>query len=237
MQQPVGRTRSFLKALTDYDNPGSVASRLRRRRSEPLLAMLGAAHARAGRVRVLDIGGTKAYWRMMPEGVLAARGVTVTLVNLPDSPVSPDDDQFKSVLGDGCSLPQYADNSFDVVHSNSVLEHVGDWDRMVRFAREVRRLAPDYFVQTPYFWCPVEPHFMTPLFHWLPRPLRVTLVMHFALGHFGRASTVDQAVRDVDSCRLIDKRMFRHLFPDGDVATERVLFMPKSLVAIRRSVG
>jgi hypothetical protein len=231
----MGLTRFLAKRLTDYHDPRSLASRIRRRRILPLLDMIEAAHARFQRVDILDIGGTTAYWNIVPADVFARRAVTVTLVNLEDSPASVDGGHFKAAVGDGCDLSHYPDNSFHITHSNSVLEHVGDWGRMAAFAREVRRLAPDYFVQTPYFWFPVEPHFMAPLFHWLPEPLRVGLAMRFSLGHFERASSVDDAVRNVQGIRLIDRRMFRHLFPDAAVSTERVLLMPKSLLAIRRS--
>jgi hypothetical protein len=229
----LGLSRFLAKRLTDYDNPSSLASRMRRRRIHQLLAMIESAHARFKRVDILDIGGTTAYWNIVPAEILADRAVTITLVNLPDSPSSAVGGHFRAVVGDGCDLSRYPDNSFHITHSNSVLEHVGDWSRMVGFAREVRRLAPFYFVQTPYFWFPVEPHFMMPLFHWLPEPLRVALALRFGLGHFERAATVDDAVRNVEGIRLVDRKMFRHLFPDAVVSTERVLLMPKSLIATR----
>ena len=104
---------------------------------------------------------------------------------------------------------------------------------MVAFAREVRRLAPSYFVQTPNFWFPIEPHWMVPAFHWLPAPVRVQMFMRFDLGHARRTDTVGAAVLLVEHARLLDRRMFKFLFPDAQHITERVLGMSKSLVAVR----
>lgn len=210
-----------------------IGQRLRRKRIEPLLAMVDDTFRRRGTVRILDLGGLADYWRIVPENFLETRSVTVTIVNLDHVTVTTDKPGFRFVTGDACALPDLADDSFDIVHSNSVIEHVGSWDRMVRFASEVRRLAPCYFVQTPYFWFPVEPHFVTPFFHWLPRPLRVSLIRRFALGHWQRHADVGEAVLAADSAVLLDRRMFRYLFPDADVRFERVFGVPKSMIAIR----
>ena len=72
------------------------------------------------------------------------------------------------MAGDGRALP-FRDEAFDVVFSNSVIEHVGDAASQRRFAREVARVGRAYWVQTPNRWFPVEQHLLTPLVHWLPK--------------------------------------------------------------------
>jgi hypothetical protein len=73
---------------------------------------------------------------------------------------------------------------------------------------------------------------MTPLFHWLPKPWRVSLVRRFALGHWPRASTIDEAVEIVESARLLDRRMVEALFPGEPVITERLFLLPKSYMVL-----
>jgi hypothetical protein len=224
---------ALTKTLTDYGNPRSIGSRLRARRLAQLLPLVESAFRKQGSVRILDMGGTTTYWRLLSPDYLASRGVEITLVNLPGAlhdDVSP---PFRVVEGDACDLRLFAANSFDLVHSNSVVEHVGDWDRMKAFAHEVRRLAPSYFVQTPNFWFPIEPHFMCPFFHWLPEPIRVRLLLLTGLGHYRRATSVDAAVSAVQGARLLNRSMMASLFPDSAIVTERLALLPKSLMAIR----
>lgn len=74
------------------------------------------------------------------------------------------------VRADGRDLP-FEDGSFDVVHSNAVIEHVGPRPDQQRFAAELVRVARAGFVTTPNRWFPVEAHARPPLpfVHWLPR--------------------------------------------------------------------
>jgi hypothetical protein len=144
-----------------------------------------------------------------------------------------DADIFRYADADARDLP-YPDNSFDIAHSNSVIEHVGDWDSQVRFAREVARVAPGYFVQTPNYWFPWEPHFGTVGFQFLPMPLQISLLMARPRGFYQRAATVDAAVRSIETCQLLDARRFRALFADGELVREKFLGLTKSLMAIRR---
>jgi hypothetical protein len=210
-----------------------MASKLRRRRLVPLLLMIDSIFEKHGEVNIVDIGGTKTYWNIVPYTLLEEKNIHITLVNLPGSKPHDDEERFSYIEADGCDLSTFEDNSFHIAHSNSVVEHVGDWSRMVRFAGEISRCAEKYFVQSPNYWFPIEPHCMTPFFHWLPKPLRVWLVLKFQLGHWKRAETMDSAVRTVERARLLDKQMFRELFKDAEIVTERFLLLPKSFVAIK----
>jgi hypothetical protein len=141
--------------------------------------------------------------------------------------------QFHSLTGDASDLGDLDDMSYDLVHSNSVIEHVGSWDRMMRMAANVRRLAPRYYVQTPNFWFPLEPHFRAPFFHWLPEQIRYRIYMHRSLGFRGRAPSVDAAMRSIQGACLIDQAQMRALFPDAQIKRERFCLMTKSWMAIR----
>lgn len=66
----------------------------------------------------------------------------------------------------------FANQSFDVVHSSAVIEHVGDWRAQWWFLAELWRVSRRaLYVTTPNRWAPIEFHTAIPLLHWLPRPL------------------------------------------------------------------
>lgn len=220
----------------DYNNPQSLGSWFRRRRAKHIMTMLEQCYDRYQRVDILDIGGRASYWNIIPESVLKHYKVKVTLLN-DDEELSIDGPKesefFSEVTADGCNLHQFSDNSFHLVHSNSVVEHVGSWSNMQAMAREIKRLAPCYYVQTPNFWFPVEPHFLTIFYHWLPEPIRVRLLLRFSLGHMNRQKTLSDAVDVVQSVNLIDQSMLASLFPDATITAEKLLGFKKSIIAIK----
>jgi len=207
-----------------------VQTRFRARRFALFLTLVDEIIARNGRCHILDIGGSVDYWRDL-HALWNGRPLTFTLVNLEAQPGY--DSRFKCIQADCRDLSRFADMSFDVVNSNSVIEHVGRWKDMGAMAGEVRRLAPRYFVQTPNFWFPLEPHFRFPLFHWLPEPMRIAIVMRRSCGAFPRATTIDDAQRFIEDSILLDAKRFMSLFPDARLERERLLGMTKSLIAIR----
>lgn len=203
---------------------------------EPLKTLIRRVHAAKGAVSILDAGGRETYWNAIDRGFLEHHRVHVTLVNLPCDLGGGDNPMFTHAVGDACDLGRYPDAAFDIVHSNSVIEHVGNWHRVDAFAAEARRLAPNLFVQTPYFWFPLEPHFIKPLHHWLPKPLRASMWMRFRMGRRGRASNLGDAMRRLDDePYLLDQRMLRFLFPDCRILKERFLGLTKSLIAYREA--
>lgn len=222
---------NLIRRFQDLDDPDSLSSRFRRARMRRFLAMVEQIGREKGRVRIADLGGELGYWKHVDRAVLERANAHITLIN--PEPQSSDDPLFTCEAGDATELSRFADDSFDIVHSNSVVEHVGDWPRMEAFAREVRRLAPRYYIQTPYFWFPIEPHFSAPFFHWRSEQSRARMLMRKRRGWVDRARDMGEAMRAVQHARLLDKRQFRWLFPDAEHHDEVVAGLTKSLVAVR----
>ncbi|NVO15331.1 MAG: class I SAM-dependent methyltransferase [Rhodoplanes sp.] len=201
----------------------------RRRRFVLFLAIADEVLSARGSCRILDVGGRLEHWTAFAD-LWAGKPLQVTLANLEAVPV--DDPRFSSVAADARALTAFADGSFDLVYSNSVIEHVGTWMDQKRMAAEVRRVAPRHFVQTPNYWFPVEPHFRLPFIHWLPEPWRLSIVQRRACGFYPRAADIDQAYGIVDDARLLTFDAMRSLFPNSEIVRERVGFLTKSLIAI-----
>jgi len=212
-----------------YADPRSLGSRLRRRRFQHVRGLIKTIFDQKGGCRVLDLGGTVAYWTPFAPD-LSDYNVEITVVNLDCDECH--SSNIRVLTGDARSL-DFADASFDLIHSNSVIEHVGSWRDMRDMAREVRRLAPYYFVQVPYFWFFVEPHFRLPFFHWLPEPVRAHILTCTGAGFFPKAESMDQAMSFVQHAQLLNHAQMEALFPDARIAHERICGVTKSLMAIR----
>ena len=65
----------------------------------------------------------------------------------------------------------FTDKQFDVVWSNAVLEHVGDFDAQVAFLRQIKRVGRRMFITTPNARFPVELHTRLPMLHYLPKSM------------------------------------------------------------------
>jgi hypothetical protein len=221
------------KFIGDYEDVRSPGSRFRRRRFAPLLRTIEHLHADKGSVSILDIGGMEYYWNIVPAEELARLGVRITLLNLPDDvrPVRRPD-IFTAVEGTGCGLP-FDDRSFDISHSNSVIEHVFGWEAKKAFAQEAMRVADIWFHQTPNFWFPWEPHFGMPFFHWLPEPTRIAISRRLRLGWTPRSENIDQAMGVMEYATLLTRDQVEFLFPGAAVVTERLIGAPKSFLAMR----
>ncbi len=204
-------------------------NRFRRERMKVFLSALGPASDKP--IRVLDIGGTATYWEATRD-LWGEWPLRFTIVNLD---VEPSDDGVYSIRpGNACAMPEFADSSFDIVHSNSVIEHVGHWSEMAAMAREVRRLAPVYYLQTPNFWFPIEPHYRALGYHWLPESTRAHILTQRKLGFRGPEPSFDAAMRSIQSANLLTARQIRELFPDAELHRERFFGLTKSLIAMRK---
>ena len=202
-----------------------VVARLRQQRFQILRNLLSEL---ARPVTILDIGGIAEYWQLVAGGVLND-DFHITLLNVDAYPVS--HANFTTLAGDGRAMPQFVDQQFDIVFSNSTIEHVGSFQDQVRMAKEVRRIGRRYYVQTPNRYFPIEPHFIFPFLQFLPVAVRVWLILQLRLGWYGTRPTRPQVLNDVTSIRLLSRAEMRLLFPDATIADEKWCGLVKSFVA------
>jgi hypothetical protein len=172
--------------------------------------------------RILDVGGSTETWR----GLGLPLDVSIVNLSHPHAPES----SAPWVQGDALFLP-FPDRSFDVVFSNSVIEHVGSLDEQRRFADEIQRVGKRYWVQAPNRYFPVEPHFLFPGFQFLPTPVRVAVAHQWPfswLKYYGQsAPTIEHEARTV---RLPTVREMQKLFPGAVVHREVVFGLTKSII-------
>jgi hypothetical protein len=210
--------------------PNSLDNRFRFRRFQLFKRIVDQVLTERSRCRILDIGGTVDYWQTFAKDLDWDR-LEVSVLNLKPNQV--DFPNLHVVVGDARNMGHIPNLSFDIVHSNSVIEHVGRWGDMASMASEVRRLAPRYFVQTPYFWFPIEPHARFPILHWMPESWRYRILLSRTCGFWEKRPDVGAATKAIQSALLLDKRQMQFLFPDAKIISERFFGLTKSLIAIR----
>jgi SAM-dependent methyltransferase len=199
---------------------GTARGRLRARLASP-----AAARARARRhARFFGLTGLQADMRVIDIGcgALGLRGLEpdldITGVDVQPRPQYPG----PFVLADATRRLPFDDGAFDLAYASSVIEHIDPADRPA-FAAEVRRVARGWFVQTPAWTFPIEPHALLPAAHWLPATLRRP---YWRLGAAG-------AWEDI---RLLRRTELEALFGEPILA-ERVGGLVKSWIALRAVDG
>jgi hypothetical protein len=216
-----------------YSNPQSIEFGFRARRFGAVERLIQSVLDERGRCDILDLGGTETYWQVGKEFIRRNRSrLSFTILNTEPQEIA-ERDLFAFVQTSATDPDLFAGRAFDFVMSNSVIEHVGTWEDMQRFAANVRRLGPRYYVQTPNYWFPYEPHFRFPGFQYLPRRLRIALIMRFSLGFFRRIADRAEAEQIVHDHSLISTRQLAALFPDAAISHEKFMGLNKSVIAIR----
>ena len=189
---------------------------------------------------VLDLGGQDGEFM---QRVAKRADVRVTIADISERALERARARgFETVLlEEGERLP-FDDAAFDVVFCNSVIEHVtlpkadciakrfrnAEWveaslRNQAAFAREIRRVGRGYFVQTPHRAFPLEAHTWLPFVGWLPHQATVNVVRVSDRVWVKHCGYVDW--------NLLGEAEMRRLFPDARIYVERVLGLPKSLVA------
>jgi len=220
---------SFFKRFVNHDIDGSFVNRMRKKRFSYLQSRIENKILEKGSLKILDIGGEYAYWQHLG---WKNENCTIYLLNLNLPPETKDIPGFRFIAGTAINLP-YQAGDFDLIYSNSVIEHVGSKQNQEKFSEEVHRVCDKYIVQTPSLWFPLEPHSLIPLFQFIPHALRAFLIMWFNINYFPKAKTYQEALQVSKSTLMLTKKEFRKLFPDAEIYVEKLYGIPKSYTAIK----
>jgi hypothetical protein len=206
------------------DGPASVGQRMRARRWEWFRAEFPDIES----MSVVDLGGTVEAWLRAP-----VQPACVHVVNLEPESAAALPGWLHADTADACDLPdRVISHDYDLVFSNSVLEHVGGHAQRARFAEAVHKLAARHWVQTPYRYFPVEPHWLFPGFQFLPLALRARISSRWPLIHT-RPANREEGLAAALWVELVSRSELAYLFPASVIRPERLAGVTKSLIAIK----
>ena len=210
----------LFKKFADNLNKDSVSYKLRRQRFNNFVKILDIKKDE----KILDVGGDEITW------IGSGLERRVTLLNLSFKHKGKG---FNYVLGDACNMYMFPDKSFDIIYSNSVIEHVGK-GRQQEYAKEIMRVGKKYWIQTPYRHFPIEPHFVFPLFQYYPIALQKFVGLKWPYSHYRMGDAEENEIlRDISQINLLSKKDLRNLFPECEIFEESFWGITKSIVAYK----
>jgi ubiquinone/menaquinone biosynthesis C-methylase UbiE len=184
--------------------------------------------------RILDVGGHPTTWQIGSK--IEAKIAILNIEPRSEAEMRKYGCRYDFVTADGTSLP-YADKAFDIVFSNSVIEHVGDCAKQKLFASEILRTGKNVWVQTPARSFFVEPHLIAPFIHWLPSQWTRRLTRYFSVWGLATKPSKTQISTFLDGIRLVNYREMQQFFPGCEIIVERFIGMPKSYIAVRKQTA
>ena len=215
--------QKIIKNIADNKNTKSLSHHYRSKRFDFFLSLINKLPRP---IKIIDIGGTSEFWKAMN---FQETDITITLLNLEE--INGIEPPFKSLKGDATNLANIPNQSYDIVFSNSVIEHLFTWENQQKMADEVKRIGKYHFIQTPNYWFPIEPHWVFPFFQYLPKKLRYWLTEHFTLGHIVKLKDKVEAKKQVEEVRLLSKSEIKKLFPNSAIYSEKFMTFNKSFTA------
>ncbi len=218
------RIKNYLLYNANQNNADSVSSKLRKKRLDFFLEYCNKFEKP---MRILDLGGSDYFWRNSDFKNNIDYHITLININKQDTR------EFRNlsfIKRDVRDLKIFDDNEYDLVFSNSLIEHFNNFDEQKKLAAEIRRIGRHYFIQTPNYFFPVEPHFLFPFFQFLPESARTKLLTRYTLGWYKKQSEESGARELATSIRLLRRNELEKVFSDGKIYNEKYLFLNKSFI-------
>lgn len=217
----------FIRHLfASSDHPHSLGAKFRKQRLAKFEKLFFRNFRLEKPIHILDVGGTDYFWKQSQ--IPQIPNLTITLLNLHQE--HPKHPHIQSVIGDATHMPEFEDGSFDLVFSNSVIEHLYTYENQEKMAKEIQRVGKKYFIQTPNKYFPIEAHYAVPFAQYLPDRLLFSLLTKTPISRLKRwePSQAEQYIKEI---RLLNEKEMKELFPSGKILKEKVGGLTKSLTA------
>lgn len=177
-------------------------------------------------VSLLDIGGKINFWEN--RGLAGNNDYKITVLN-----IETEKSNYSNIscqVGDATNLNQFNNKSFDVVHSNSVIEHLYTFENQKKMASEIIRIGKKYIIQTPNKYFFIEPHYLLPYFQFLNYSMKFFILTQTKMSRLKKWEK-KFARQYINEIRLMTLEEIKKLFPDCKIYHEKFLWMNKSFTA------
>ncbi len=219
-----GKLRSYLLYNANQNHKDSVSYRLRKKRFEFFSEFCSKLKKP---VSILDLGGSDYHWRN--SRFRDNKNFHITIVNTEQQNIK-DLRNLSFIKKDVRDLTYFDDKEFDLIYSNSLFEHINSFDEQKKLAGEISRIGKHYFIQTPNYYFPIEPHFLFPFFQFLPVSWKTKLIKKYDLGWYKKQKDEDKARELAESVRLLKKGELKQMFPGGKIYFEKYFLLNKSFI-------
>ena len=119
-------------------------------------------------------------------------------------------------------------NSFDIVHSNATIEHVGSYKNQLSFVKECVRISKKYvFIQTPNRFFPIDFHTFLPFIHWLPKSIHRKILKGVGLSFYSYEKNLNLLYKKdlINFCKNLDLKNF-------EIIKYKLFLMTSNLILI-----
>lgn len=174
-------------------------------------------------ISILDVGGKINFWEN--RGLAGNNDYKITVLNIEKE--KSNYSNINCLIGDATNLNQFNNKSFDIVHSNSVIEHLYNFENQKKMASEIMRVGQKYIVQTPNKYFFIEPHYLLPFFNIVPEKLKYLILTKTKLSRLKKwdKNFAKQYIKEI---RLLSLKEMKELFPNSKIYFEKFLGMNKS---------
>lgn len=178
-------------------------------------------------IRILDIGGLSSYWENMDDVWVTTLNITLLNLTIPEKR---NEKHFNYLAGDATNLLAIDDDSYDIVFSNSVIEHLHNYENQQKMAKEILRVGKHHYIQTPNKYFFLEPHYVLPFFQFLPKKNQLFILTKTPFSRMKRWEFYE-AKNYVDEISLLSIAEMKSLFAHSSLYYERFFGLKKSIIA------